>query len=66
MPRNKRKREEENEETVDDKSIVKKSRLHSNSSEGIFVLKLIFMAKIFCKHNLIPFPNQVWAVIVGR
>lgn len=46
MPRNKRKREEENEEMVDDKSIVKKSRLRSNSSEGTFgidfVLKLFF------------------------
>lgn len=33
MPRNKRKREEENEEVVGDESITKKSRLRSNSSE---------------------------------
>lgn len=34
VPQSKRKREEENEETVGDESIAKKSRLRSNSSEG--------------------------------
>lgn len=34
VPRNKRKREEENEEVVGDESATKKSRLRSNSSEG--------------------------------
>lgn len=36
MPRNKRKREEENEETVDDKSVAKKTCRRFDSSEGTF------------------------------
>lgn len=41
VPQNKRKREDDNEETVGDESIAKKTRLRSNSSEGTCEIDLV-------------------------